>query len=95
MESSIVSLSEKSSLRLDHIRSNQNLVIPTILASLVGQQQTSELPSRGLENEAKSRGSYVNGVKTKYILSSRNDANYNALDPNVNMGSHNIEVVLF
>ena len=47
----------------------------------------------GLENEAKSRGLYVNGKKTKYILSSRNDANHNPLGPNVNMGSHNIEVV--
>uniref|UniRef100_T1H045 Uncharacterized protein n=1 Tax=Megaselia scalaris TaxID=36166 RepID=T1H045_MEGSC len=28
-----------------------------------------------------------------YMLSSRNDANHNALGLNVNMGSHNIEVV--
>ena len=46
-----------------------------------------------LENEAKSRGLHVNGDKIKYMLSSRNDANHNALGPNVNMGSYNIEVV--
>ena len=45
-----------------------------------------------LQKEAKSRGLHVNGDKTKYMLSSRNDANHNALGPNVNMGSHNIEV---
>ena len=40
-----------------------------------------------LEKEAKSRGFHVNGDKTKYMLSSRNDANHNALGPNVNMVS--------
>uniref|UniRef100_T1GJX3 Uncharacterized protein n=1 Tax=Megaselia scalaris TaxID=36166 RepID=T1GJX3_MEGSC len=35
----------------------------------------------GFENEAKSRGFDVNGEKTKYMLSSRNDANHNPLVP--------------
>ena len=43
---------------------------------LIGRTTTNiRTAFEGLENEAKSRGLYVNGDKTKYMLSSRNDAN--------------------
>ena len=61
---------------------------------LIGRTKTDVRTAfEGLENEAKSRGLCVNGEKTKYMLSTRNDANHNPLGPNVKIGSHNIEVV--
>ena len=46
-----------------------------------------------IEKAANSVGLKVNGEKTKYMLSSKQQQRHNDLGPNITMGSHSIEVV--
>uniref|UniRef100_T1GS37 Reverse transcriptase domain-containing protein n=1 Tax=Megaselia scalaris TaxID=36166 RepID=T1GS37_MEGSC len=66
-------------------KSNQKLGYADDNGLIGRQQQTFEQPSRVLKMKPSRIGLYVNGEKTKYILSSRNNANRNALGPNVNI----------